>query len=273
MILGLPFSNSGTDPLAFPALSILEILAFLRGLLPQLVRTNALSVLIPCMVSTVIYIATLPLVMIPYRLGITQSPYPWSEDEQPSLQQDIIIRLVRHAFKTFPYSIGRAFFSEQASIPLMQARYGGTRHFEERCAKVKGGLNDAEGWWITTHDANSLKSREDFQDPLDLVIMYIHGGGLTMGSPAFYLHFLGLFVNTLKDRGFRRPAVFAPAYGLAPETKLPDALGQIERAWTFVGSHSGERTRIGLAGDSAGALLSLGLLLSPNMQHAPEFLL
>jgi acetyl esterase/lipase len=311
MILGLPFSNASIDPLDSPPLSILDILAFLQGLLPALVESNTPSTLLRCLVSTLVLILTLPFTLASQRLGIThsRSPYPWHT--QPTILLDIIIYLVRHAFTSFPHSIGRAFFSEPASIPLMVSRFGGRERFEEHCARVNVRVPSAsskeirttedktvkddygegvlEGWWITTsgarylHDdatlsppAYSLEPNPDLELQPELVLLYIHGGGLTMGSPAFYLHTLALLASSLQSRGYKRPAIFAPAYGLAPETRLEDAVASVRRAWEYMLSRPwvNESTRVGLGGDSAGGLLAMALLRSlPTRAKRPDVVL
>jgi hypothetical protein len=265
MLLGLPLTNRAIDPLAFPPLSVIDLLIFLSALFPTLIRAVAPSILLRCLVSTISYGLTLPFVVLLPRLGLTSSPYPWPADEQPSLLQDICIHLVRHAFRNFPHTIGRVFFSEAASVPLMRARFRG--RMDRYCTRVdEGGVH---GWWIAPGGAQVFAEEGD--EKPDVVLMYLHGGGLTMGAPAFYLHFLALLAAALRARGFSRPAIFAPSYGLAPETKHPEQREAVRRSWEYV-LRKAEGTQIGVGGDSAGGLHTLSLLLGMSEgDQRPDF--
>jgi monoterpene epsilon-lactone hydrolase len=86
------------------------------------------------------------------------------------------------------------------------------------------------------------------------VILYLHGGGFFMGSPASYR-------NRAMRLSYRCQAeVFVPDYRLAPEHQYPLALEDALAAWRFVKSLR-PHAAIFVAGDSAGGGLSLSLLL------------
>jgi hypothetical protein len=254
MLLGLPLSSASRDPLAFPPLSVLDLFAFLGALFPALLADVPPSALIQCLLSTLLYTAALPPALILPRLGLLKPAYPWPAHEQPSLLQDICIRLVRHAFRNFPHTVGRTFFSERVSAPLMRSRFG--ERLERYCSRVD--VDGTHGWWIATDGAQELAQRKG--EAPDVVILYIHGGGLTMGGPAFYLHTLALLAGALHARGFARPAIFAPEYGLAPETRHPEQRAAVRRAWTHVLERAGDAP-VGVGGDSAGGLHALALVL------------
>jgi epsilon-lactone hydrolase len=86
------------------------------------------------------------------------------------------------------------------------------------------------------------------------VILYLHGGGFFMGSPASYRR----RATRLSYRF--RAEVFVPDYRLAPEHPYPAALDDALKAWTCV---RGLRPKapVVVAGDSAGGGLSLSLLV------------
>jgi acetyl esterase/lipase len=86
------------------------------------------------------------------------------------------------------------------------------------------------------------------------VILYLHGGGFFMGSPAS-------FRNRAMRLSYRCNAeVFVPDYRLAPEHPYPAAFDDALTAWKFV---KGFRSTapIFVAGDSAGGGLGLSLLV------------
>jgi acetyl esterase/lipase len=107
-----------------------------------------------------------------------------------------------------------------------------------------------------------------FRNPGDQVrpaVLYIHGGGLIMGSRADLP--LG-YVEHFLRAGF---VVFSMDYRLAPQTRLPDIAHDLEDAYKWVRSE-GVRTckidpdRIVIGGTSSGAYLALlsGIRLSPR---------
>ena len=81
-----------------------------------------------------------------------------------------------------------------------------------------------------------------------------------MGSPYFYLEFLLALNVHLQRAGFKNPAIFALEYTLAPDAVYPAQLkealaGYQHLLWVV------DRSRICVAGDSAGGTLVLSLLL------------
>ena len=86
------------------------------------------------------------------------------------------------------------------------------------------------------------------------VILYLHGGGFFMGSPASYR-------NRAMRLSYRCHAeVFVPDYRLAPEHPFPAALDDAYAAWSFVKALR-PGVPIFVAGDSAGGGLGLSLLV------------
>lgn len=88
-------------------------------------------------------------------------------------------------------------------------------------------------------------------------LLWIHGGGLIFGSRSISPR-PGL-VQRLLARGF---VVFSIDHRLAPETKLPDIVGDVEAAWAWLQAAGAaalgiDPRRLCVAGASAGGYLSL----------------
>jgi len=110
---------------------------------------------------------------------------------------------------------------------------------------------DFKGLWIS----HSPGARPD------IVIYYIHGGGLTMGSSHFYLEFLLTWINVLKSSSFHNPAIFALEYTLVPDESYPFQLHETLAGYNYVLSRTSGPGSVVVSGDSAGALLVLSMLL------------
>ena len=90
-------------------------------------------------------------------------------------------------------------------------------------------------------------------DALPGMILFAHGGGFTLGSVASHGHVAGWLA-----RAARRPvAIFD--YRLAPEHPFPAALEDFAAMFRWAEAQGNAPGKIGLAGDSAGANLSLSL--------------
>jgi monoterpene epsilon-lactone hydrolase len=83
-------------------------------------------------------------------------------------------------------------------------------------------------------------------------ILFLHGGGYVMGSPAGYRAFAGQIVARSKT------AAFIPDYRLAPEHPFPAAIEDAVTAYRALPARG--FTAIGLSGDSSGGGLALALL-------------
>ncbi|KAH0544891.1 hypothetical protein FGG08_000971 [Glutinoglossum americanum] len=87
------------------------------------------------------------------------------------------------------------------------------------------------------------------------------GGGFLMGSSYFYMEFLFAWVSSLKQAGFRNPALFALEYTLVPDAIYPTQLVQTVAGYEHVLSITQDPSRVCVGGDSAGGTLILSLLL------------
>lgn len=85
----------------------------------------------------------------------------------------------------------------------------------------------------------------------DDLIVHVHGGGFTLGSPAFYGGMLGRVAAATGTR------VVSCAYRLAPEHPFPAGLDDVTDALERLSAHGG---RFAVIGDSAGGNLAIGAL-------------
>jgi monoterpene epsilon-lactone hydrolase len=90
-------------------------------------------------------------------------------------------------------------------------------------------------------------------DPVDGAILYLHGGGYVVGSAKSHRP-----VATRLALGTGLPALVLD-YRMAPEHPVPAALDDAYAAWKALRAGGTPANRIVLAGDSAGAGLSLAL--------------
>ena len=100
-------------------------------------------------------------------------------------------------------------------------------------------------------------------------MLYLHGGGWVLGSPASYD---GLCCFLARHSGMR---VLSASYRLAPEHPFPAAVDDAHSAlqWTLANAASLGATRVGVGGDSAGGNLAAVLAREAGERLAFQFLL
>ena len=85
-------------------------------------------------------------------------------------------------------------------------------------------------------------------------VLFIHGGGLIMGHRMM----LPTYLETLRQRGY---SIVSIDYRLAPETKLPEIVGDVAAAWSWLRAEAAsfdiDRDRIAVLGHSGGGYLAL----------------
>ncbi len=93
-------------------------------------------------------------------------------------------------------------------------------------------------------------------------LVYLHGGGWVFGSNRTHL---GLMARLAEATGC---TVHGVDYALAPEQPFPQGLNDCAWAWRWLRAQHGAHGPWVLAGDSAGANLSMGLML--DLHHLGE---
>jgi epsilon-lactone hydrolase len=94
-------------------------------------------------------------------------------------------------------------------------------------------------------------------------ILYLHGGGYVMGSPAHYRDFIWRIARVTSAR------VLCPYYRLAPEHPFPAALDDAVRAYCWLLAQGAAPRRLVIMGDSAGGGLALATLLRLRDEGLP----
>ncbi|WP_018633443.1 alpha/beta hydrolase [Neomegalonema perideroedes] len=95
-------------------------------------------------------------------------------------------------------------------------------------------------------------------------LLYLHGGGYVMGSPRTHRSITWRLARDAKAR------VCVPDYRLAPENRFPAALEDALAVYEKLLAEGVNPKTLGLAGDSAGGGLCLGLLQEIRARGLPE---
>jgi acetyl esterase/lipase len=99
-------------------------------------------------------------------------------------------------------------------------------------------------------------------------LLYIHGGGMMIGSPAMDD---ALLANTAAELDI---VIVSPEYRLAPEHPYPAPVDDCHSAWSWMQQNLSERVidgkRIAIGGESAGGGLAAGLVLRIHDEGGPQ---
>ena len=146
-------------------------------------------------------------------------------------------------------------------LPRMKQRMAATRLIEDLVYARHGG---------TKLGLDILQPKGPGPHP---VLMYLHGGAFAVGSKRTHRALAAAYAS----QGY---LVCNVDYRLAPQYPFPAAIQDACAAWLWVtdhaGNYGGDRNRIALAGESAGANLALSVLLAcctprPESFAAPLF--
>jgi acetyl esterase/lipase len=113
------------------------------------------------------------------------------------------------------------------------------------------GLNGVECEWVERGDSDSS------------VVLLVHGGGFTSGSPRTHRKFAAVLSKASGNR------VLVPGYRLAPEHPFPAGLDDVVAVYAALVETGVEPTTISFVGDSAGGGLALGATLRLREIGAP----
>jgi epsilon-lactone hydrolase len=111
------------------------------------------------------------------------------------------------------------------------------------------------GEWIQSADAG---------DPTSGVVLYLHGGSFLFGSPRTHADTLARLALATRCR------VLAPDYRLAPEHPYPAQLEDAAAALSGLEQLGVPRSRVVIAGESAGGNLALALALLLHGRGEPQ---
>jgi acetyl esterase/lipase len=99
-------------------------------------------------------------------------------------------------------------------------------------------------------------------------MLYIHGGGMMIGTPAMDD---ALLANTAAELDI---VIVSPEYRLAPEHPYPAPVDDCRSAWNWMQQNLSERgidgKRIAIGGESAGGGLAAGLVLRIHDEGGPQ---
>ncbi len=106
--------------------------------------------------------------------------------------------------------------------------------------------------WVTAPDSDPSR-----------VVLYLHGGGYTIGSIASYRSYTGRLARATQSR------LLSVGYRLAPEHPFPAALDDAVSSYHWLLDQGISPRRISVVGDSAGGGLALSMVIAIRDAGAP----
>lgn len=117
-------------------------------------------------------------------------------------------------------------------------------------------VNDSlNGEWINASDQQNLTTS---------VILYLHGGGFSVGSATSHRQ-LTAYISQAANA-----CVLSLNYRLTPENRFPAALDDTVTAYQWLLSQGFEASNIAIAGDSAGGGLAMASVLALREKNLPQ---
>lgn len=121
---------------------------------------------------------------------------------------------------------------------------------------------------VSTHDGVKLRIYSPAGLKTRAALLYIHGGGMMIGSPAMDDALLSKTAAELDI------VIVSPQYRLAPENPYPAATNDCHSAWSWIQDNLSQREiagdRIAIGGESAGGGLAAGLVLRIHDEGGPQ---
>lgn len=155
------------------------------------------------------------------------------------------LRKATASFPKLPVTSGIGRVITRALLPMLLPRTKAPAGISIEQAKTSSGLK------LRIYTPAGQKTRA--------AILYIHGGGMMIGSPAMDDALLSTTAAELDI------VIVSPEYRLAPENPYPAAVDDCHSAWTWLLVNSPakqiDRNRIAVGGESAGGGLAAGLVL------------
>ncbi|KAI5788273.1 Alpha/Beta hydrolase protein [Geopyxis carbonaria] len=161
--------------------------------------------------------------------------------------------------------------SHHQDVVTTSPRYAPIKSQLFQAVSVINGPDSFSGHWLTSVAPSHRSGGQVPIDPTeaDLVLLYLHGGGYTLYTPAHMSLFLLRLSSHVLARGFSI-AIFAVDYSLSPDVAFPTQLRQAAAAYAHLTETLDiPAANLGIMGDSTGANLALSLLSHINTPH-PE---
>ncbi|CAO3592350.1 unnamed protein product [Absidia cylindrospora] len=183
------------------------------------------------------------------------------------------LELIRNGILYIPYPLRRRIFAMILSTPLPFSKR--ILDFASKPqGKQKGWIRKVQKSSFTAHwigpgvATQTLDTVENDASDLDLIVMYCHGGGFTVGNSTMYMPSFMLMVDRMKQQHGINARILSVEYPLALESPYPKAQESCLGAYQYlVHELSISPSRIVLAGDSAGGWLVITTLLTLSGQR------
>lgn len=190
----------------------------------------------------------------------------------------LVILLTRFACANFPHLLPRVLFAEETMLPFVGWRTGGASWGLMQEVNIQGSYA-FKGVWLGADAFARNHHKSDYRSHAGATtILYLHGGGFSLGSVAFYAEALLRVLNKVAQiesssgaRGKKPARCLAVEYDLSPSCRFPDPLLQCLRSYAYLLEKEELNPEdIVFAGDSAGANLAMSMLLVLNGQARSE---
>ncbi|PWN35955.1 alpha/beta-hydrolase, partial [Meira miltonrushii] len=206
--------------------------------------------------------------------------------DQLSPFHHLVILLSRFACGNFPHLLPRVLFAEETIGPFVYWRTGGGSNAMSNNAQSKEADEKSFRAYLLSKDARLPieVQRANLASRRATTLLYLHGGGFSLGSVAFYaeaLLRLRAKIALLESDGpvdAENPAAearcVAVEYDLSPAARFPQPLLQCLRCYAhLIEVEKIHPDSICLSGDSAGGNLAMAMLLCLDGQMRDEPLL
>ncbi|RHZ71117.1 hypothetical protein Glove_262g40 [Diversispora epigaea] len=186
---------------------------------------------------------------------------------QPDLRQRFAATIIKTICETLPlWLIRTLFYLSGVFEQIMNGLFMGEKR-RQWCSSVKG-----DGWKGYLIGENAQK--EEIGQDADLVIIYSHGGGFTVGGALVSLVVFVDWIKAWKSSHGAKTHIVSLEYGLAPKNPFPAARDSLLACYdTLVNEKGISPSKIAFAGDSAGGnssvVAALELLLNPSKYSVP----
>ncbi|CAO1633433.1 unnamed protein product [Sympodiomycopsis kandeliae] len=197
----------------------------------------------------------------------------------------LVILLTRFACSNFPHLMPRVLFAEETMLPFVGWRTGGASWSLMREISSSTETTPDRKWravWMGSDAYTPSATRRT--DPVSRrasTILYLHGGGFSLGSVSFYAEALLRVLNKVATfesemghtQSNTKARCIAVEYDLSPTARFPQPLLQCLRCYAhLVEVEKIDPQSITFAGDSAGGNLAMSMLLVLTGQgaHQPE---